>query len=94
MFSQRNNPYCELLSGYKDIKTNNMSKTILGLDLGTNSIGWALIQQDFQNNKGSILGMGSRIIPMPQDIFGRFRQGEFRIADGRTNRLPRSEEIA
>lgn len=24
-------------------------KTILGLDLGTNSIGWALIEQDFEN---------------------------------------------
>ncbi|MGB0879016.1 MAG: type II CRISPR RNA-guided endonuclease Cas9 [Polaribacter sp.] len=33
-----------------------MSK-ILGLDLGTNSIGWALIEDD------SIIGMGSRIFP-------------------------------
>lgn len=32
-------------------------KKILGLDLGTNSIGWALIE----NN--NILGMGSRIFP-------------------------------
>lgn len=38
-------------------------KTILGLDLGTNSIGWALV--DKENNK--ILGMGSRIIPMGTD---------------------------
>ncbi|MFM7853193.1 MAG: type II CRISPR RNA-guided endonuclease Cas9, partial [Flammeovirgaceae bacterium] len=38
-------------------------KTILGLDLGTNSIGWALV--DKQNSK--ILGMGSRIIPMGTD---------------------------
>jgi len=37
-------------------------KYILGLDLGTNSIGWALIQQDFENKQGEILGMGSRII--------------------------------
>jgi CRISPR-associated endonuclease Csn1 len=35
-------------------------KKILGLDLGTNSIGWALIDADEKN----ILGMGSRIIPM------------------------------
>ncbi|HRK00732.1 MAG TPA: type II CRISPR RNA-guided endonuclease Cas9 [Ignavibacteria bacterium] len=35
-------------------------KKILGLDLGTNSIGWALY--DKENKK--ILGMGSRIIPM------------------------------
>ncbi|MCJ8152693.1 hypothetical protein MKJ01_02810 [Chryseobacterium sp. SSA4.19] len=44
-----------------------MTKNILGLDLGTNSIGWALIQQDFENKKGKILGMGSRIIPMGTD---------------------------
>ncbi len=34
-------------------------KKILGLDLGTNSIGWALIDSDDKK----ILGMGSRIIP-------------------------------
>ncbi len=44
-----------------------MMKKILGLDLGTNSIGWALIEQDFENKKGKILGMGSRIIPMGTD---------------------------
>lgn len=38
-------------------------KKILGLDLGTNSIGWALV--DLENNK--IEGMGSRIIPMGTD---------------------------
>ena len=32
---------------------------VLGLDLGTNSIGWALI--DDKNNK--VLGIGSRIFP-------------------------------
>ncbi len=46
-------------------------KNILGLDLGTNSIGWALI--DKENNK--IIGMGSRIIPMSQDILGEFGKG-------------------
>jgi len=46
-------------------------KTVLGLDLGTNSIGWALI--DKENKK--ILGMGSRIIPMSQDILGEFGKG-------------------
>ena len=51
-------------------------KTILGLDLGTNSIGWALIKQDFDNKKGEILGLGSRIIPMSQDILGKFDSGQ------------------
>ncbi|TBR19487.1 MAG: type II CRISPR RNA-guided endonuclease Cas9 [Chitinophagaceae bacterium] len=52
-----------------------MNKNILGLDLGTNSIGWALVQQDFENKKGEILGMGSRIIPMSQDVLGEFDKG-------------------
>ncbi|MDP4187646.1 MAG: HNH endonuclease domain-containing protein, partial [Bacteroidota bacterium] len=51
-------------------------KTILGLDLGTNSIGWALIQQDFDAKKGEILGMGSRIIPMTQDVLDIFSGGK------------------
>ncbi|MEQ9378032.1 MAG: HNH endonuclease domain-containing protein [Imperialibacter sp.] len=50
-------------------------KKILGLDLGTNSIGWALIEQDFADKRGQILGMGSRIIPMSQDILGDFDKG-------------------
>ncbi|WP_346984798.1 type II CRISPR RNA-guided endonuclease Cas9 [Chryseobacterium sp. POE27] len=50
-------------------------KNILGLDLGTNSIGWALVNQDFDNKQGEILGMGSRIIPMSQDILGDFGKG-------------------
>ena len=50
-------------------------KTILGLDLGTNSIGWALVEQDFENKQGLILGMGSRIIPMDAGIIGKFAEG-------------------
>lgn len=50
-------------------------KKILGLDLGTNSIGWALINLDFENKKGNIEGMGSRIIPLSQDIIGDFNKG-------------------
>lgn len=52
-----------------------MNKTILGLDLGTNSIGWALIQQNFEERQGKILGMGSRIIPMTQDVKDDFGKG-------------------
>jgi CRISPR subtype II RNA-guided endonuclease Cas9/Csn1 len=50
-------------------------KKILGLDLGTNSIGWALIEQDFDKKEGKILGMGSRIIPMGQEL-SKFEQGQ------------------
>jgi CRISPR-associated endonuclease Csn1 len=60
-----------------------MKKTILGLDLGTNSIGWALINKSLQSeedkiieiNEGSIIDIGSRIIPMSQDILGDFEKG-------------------
>jgi CRISPR-associated endonuclease Csn1 len=47
-------------------------KKILGLDLGTNSIGWALV--DAEDNK--ILGLGSRIIPMTQDVLDIFSGGK------------------
>jgi len=48
-------------------------KKILGLDLGTNSIGWALVSEN--EEKKEILGIGSRIIPMSQDILGKFDSG-------------------
>jgi CRISPR-associated endonuclease Csn1 len=51
-------------------------KKILGLDLGTNSIGWALVEQDFEKKEGKILGMGSRIIPMTQDVLDTFSGGK------------------
>lgn len=50
-------------------------KKILGLDLGTNSIGWSLIKQDYENNDGEIIGLGSRIIPMSQEIINDFNKG-------------------
>lgn len=50
-------------------------KKILGLDLGTNSIGWALTNNDFENKHGNIEGLGSRIIPMSQDVLGKFDSG-------------------
>ncbi|MFV5695532.1 type II CRISPR RNA-guided endonuclease Cas9 [Flavobacterium sp. LB3P122] len=50
-------------------------KKILGLDLGTNSIGWALTNNDFTNKLGNIEGLGSRIIPMSQDVLGKFDSG-------------------
>lgn len=50
-------------------------KKILGLDLGTNSIGWALINNDFDNKSGNIEGSGCRIIPMDQGELGKFDSG-------------------
>ena len=50
-------------------------KRILGLDLGSNSIGWGLIKQDFKQKEGKIIASGSRIIPMDQGILGDFEKG-------------------
>lgn len=47
-----------------------MSK-ILGLDLGTNSIGWAIVD----NEKNCIEAAGSRIIPMDAGRLGDFEKG-------------------
>lgn len=67
------------------------SKTILGLDLGTNSIGWSLIQHDSENNTGKIIDMGTRIIPMSQDIIGDFEKGNSisQTAERTKNRMAR-----
>ncbi|RLD38877.1 MAG: CRISPR-associated protein Csn1, partial [Bacteroidetes bacterium] len=51
-------------------------KKILGLDLGTNSIGWSVIENDFDTKTGKIIDAGSRIIPMSQDILGKFDSGQ------------------
>ncbi|MDW5287196.1 type II CRISPR RNA-guided endonuclease Cas9 [Formosa sp. PL04] len=51
-------------------------KRVLGLDLGTNSIGWSLVQSDFKNKTGNIEGLGVRIIPMSQDVLGKFDAGQ------------------
>ena len=58
-------------------------KKILGLDLGTNSIGWAVVNANevARENENCILqpfgisSAGSRIIPMSADILGDFDKG-------------------
>lgn len=58
-------------------------KKILGLDLGTNSIGWAVVNADEVSRENettylkptSISAAGSRIIPMSADILGDFDKG-------------------
>ena len=51
-------------------------KRVLGLDLGTNSIGWALVEQDFNKKEGNIEDLGVRIIPMSADVLGKFDAGQ------------------
>jgi CRISPR-associated endonuclease Csn1 len=52
---------------------------VLGLDLGTNSIGWAVIDTIDTDNHSwpeRLCGLGSRIIPMTQDDLDKFGKGE------------------
>ena len=54
-------------------------KKILGLDIGTNSIGWAFIESNAYENPetldGKIIQLGSRIIPMDADAMNKFESG-------------------
>ncbi|MBP6067913.1 MAG: type II CRISPR RNA-guided endonuclease Cas9 [Bacteroides sp.] len=51
-----------------------MSK-ILGLDLGTNSIGWALVEKNQEGAFTGIVNAGSRIIPMDAETMKNFNNG-------------------
>ena len=50
-------------------------KKILGLDLGTNSIGWAVVNADENGKPVSIERMGSRIVPLSPDDTNEFTKG-------------------
>lgn len=52
-------------------------KKILGLDLGTNSVGWAVVNlaNDETIEKSKIISAGSRIIPMDAAVLGNFDSG-------------------
>ena len=53
-------------------------KKILGLDLGTNSIGWAVVNEEHIEDTSYLTGIdgaGSRIIPMAADQLGEFEKG-------------------
>ncbi len=52
-------------------------KKILGLDLGTNSIGWALVnEKENENEKSSIIKLGVRVNPLTVDEQRNFEQGK------------------
>jgi len=50
-------------------------KKILGLDLGTNSIGWAVVEIDDEKRIVRIIALGSRIIPMKSDEISEYESG-------------------
>lgn len=50
-------------------------KKFLGLDLGTNSIGWAVVSTNENGSPEKIESLGSRIIPMDAEEMGKFNSG-------------------
>lgn len=76
---------------YKPLLSTAMRK-ILGLDIGTNSIGGALITINEFGKQGSIEWMGSRIIPLDGDSLTKFENGgqvETKAANRRVLRMTR-----
>jgi CRISPR-associated endonuclease Csn1 len=52
-------------------------KTVLGLDLGTTSIGWALVNEaQAENEKSSIIKLGVRVNPLTVDELMNFEKGK------------------
>lgn len=52
-------------------------KKILGLDLGTSSIGWAMVNEsENENEKSSIIKLGVRVNPLTVDELGNFEKGK------------------
>ena len=67
-------------------------KKILGLDLGTNSIGWAIIKREDNASsdtepKGEIIAAGSRIIPMDAATLADFDKGNTKSQTAERTRL-------
>ena len=77
MFSQRNNPYCDLLQNVVQIYKIYQMKKILGLDLGTTSIGWAIVNEATEpTEKSSIIKIGVRVNPLSTDEKQNFEKGK------------------
>lgn len=69
-----------------------MNKKILGLDLGTNSIGWALVEIDHEKGIVRIIALGSRVLPMNAGEINDFESnGKIKsaAAQRRESRTPR-----
>ena len=64
-----------------------MNKKVLGLDLGTNSVGWALVEESENKEDSRIVDCGVRIASLSSDEEGNFRKGKsFSLAQGRTQK--------
>ena len=61
---------------YRILATMEQKKNTLGLDLGVNTIGWALVERDGTNGTGRIIDMGVRVIPMDKSSRDAFSEGK------------------
>lgn len=66
---------------------NDKSELIVGLDVGSNSVGWAVVEMNGERLE-KIHGMGSRIIPMGPEL-KEYQEGK-RITKNATRRQKRS----
>ena len=70
-----------------------MSEVTLGLDLGPNSIGWAIIETEKERNTGTIIATGVRVFPEGVDNFDtkkeKPRNEDRRIARGMRRQIAR-----
>lgn len=68
-----------------------MKEKILGLDLGLQSVGWAIIETDILKKQGEILDAGARVFPAAEDK-GESPAKKRRIKRGQRRRLRRVRE--
>ena len=66
-------------------------KKILGLDLGTTSIGWAFVQEG-ENNDSSIVRLGVRVNPLTTEELNNFEKGKAGTASNRSTRWTRTRK--
>ena len=74
--------------------SNTKIKKVLGLDLGSNSIGWALLEEEAVKRPQSIIDLGCRIFnkavedktPTPKNVSRRNARLTRRVLQGRTRR--------
>ncbi|MCC8146249.1 MAG: type II CRISPR RNA-guided endonuclease Cas9 [Bacteroidales bacterium] len=75
-----------------------MTKKVLGLDIGTNSIGWALVDYIADSGKNrfqpsGIIDMGSRIIPMDAAALSDFDNGNLKTQTAERTRYRSSRRL-
>ena len=51
-------------------------KRVLGLDLGTTSIGWALVEEGTEEAPSTIIKLGVRVVPLTTDEKQDFERGK------------------